>query len=108
MKVEWLFNCYRHKAVKKIIGFRIRRAATGSGRGKNMKKVCRLDGLDCASCAAKIENAVAKLDGVSTASVNFMTTKMVIEGEDARMDEIMAEAAAIVKKLEPDVVVRKA
>ena len=73
-----------------------------------MKKVCRLDGLDCASCAAKIENAVAKLDGVSTASVNFMTTKMVIEGEDARMDEIMAEAAAIVKKLEPDVVVRKA
>ena len=73
-----------------------------------MKKVCRLDGLDCATCAAKIENAVAKLDGVSAASVNFMTTKLVIEGEESRMDEIMEQATAIVKKLEPDVVVRKA
>ncbi len=73
-----------------------------------MKKVCRLDGLGCANCAAKIENAVAKLDDVSAASVNFMTTKMVIEGEEARMDEIMAQATAIVKKIEPDVVVRKA
>ena len=73
-----------------------------------MKKVCRLDGLDCATCAAKIENAVAKLDGVSAASVNFMTTKLVIEGEESRMDEIMEQATAIVKKIEPDVVVRKA
>lgn len=73
-----------------------------------MKKVCRLDGLDCASCAAKIETAVSKIEGVSAASVNFMTTKMVIEGEEARMDEILAKASAIVKKIEPDVVVRKA
>lgn len=72
-----------------------------------MKKVCRLDGLGCASCAAKIEKAVSKLDGVSAASVNFMTTKMVIEGEETRMDEIFEQAAAIVKKIEPDVVVRK-
>jgi len=77
-------------------------------KGEHMKKVCRLDGLGCATCAAKIENAVAKLPGVSSASVNFMTTKMVIEGEDARMDEIMDQATAIVKKVEPDVVVRKA
>ncbi len=73
-----------------------------------MKKVCRLDGLGCASCAAKIENAVAKISGVSAASVNFITTKMVIEGDDARMDEILTQATAIVKKVEPDVVVRKA
>ncbi len=72
-----------------------------------MKKVCRLDGLGCASCAAKIEKAISKLDGVSAASVNFMTTKMVIEGEETRMDEIFEQAAAIVKKIEPDVVVRK-
>jgi len=73
-----------------------------------MKKVCRLDGLGCASCAAKIETAVAKIDGVSAASVNFMTTKMVIEGEEACMDEILAKASAIVKKIEPDVIVRTA
>lgn len=73
-----------------------------------MKKTVRLEGLGCASCAAKIENAVAKLNGVSAASVNFITTKMVIEGEDARMDEILTQASAIVKKVEPDVVVRKA
>ncbi|MDP3447535.1 MAG: cation transporter [Eubacteriales bacterium] len=73
-----------------------------------MKKTVRLEGLGCASCAAKIENAVAKLNGVSAASVNFVTTKMVIEGEDARMDEILTQASAIVKKVEPDVVVRKA
>ena len=73
-----------------------------------MKKVCRLDGLGCATCAAKIESAVSKLEGVSSASVNFMTTKMVIEGEDARMEEIMEKATAIVKKVEPDVIVRKA
>ena len=73
-----------------------------------MKKVCRLDGLGCATCAAKIENAVAKLPGVSSASVNFMTTKMTIEGDDARMDEIMEQATAIAKKVEPDVVVKKA
>lgn len=72
-----------------------------------MKQVCRLDGLGCATCAAKIETAVSKLDGVSTASVNFMTTKMVIEGDEGRMDEIMAEATKIVKKIEPDVVVKK-
>ena len=73
-----------------------------------MKKVCRLDGLGCATCAAKIETAVQKLEGVSSASVNFMTTKLTIEGDEARMDEIMEQAAAIAKKVEPDVVVRKA
>lgn len=73
-----------------------------------MKKTVRLEGLGCASCAAKIESAVAKLGGVSAASVNFLTTKMVIEGDDARMEEILAQAAAIVQKVEPDVVVRKA
>jgi cation transport ATPase len=81
---------------------------TAAEEEENMKKVCRLDGLGCASCAAKIENAVAKISGVSAASVNFITTKMVIEGDDARMDEILTQATAIVKKVEPDVVVRKA
>ena len=73
-----------------------------------MKKTFKLEGLDCANCAAKIENAVKKLDGVTSASVNFMTTKMVIEGDDAKIDEIVKSAHNIVKKLEPDVVDKKA
>ncbi len=73
-----------------------------------MKKAFKLEGLDCANCAAKIEHAVNKLAGVSAASVNFLTTKMVIEGEEARFDEIVRSAHDIIRKLEPDVVVRKA
>ncbi|WP_312699246.1 cation transporter [Sedimentibacter sp.] len=73
-----------------------------------MKKTFKLVGLDCANCAAKIENAVQKISGVTSANVNFMTTKMVIEGDDSKMDDIIAEATAIVKKLEPDVEVKKA
>lgn len=73
-----------------------------------MKKAFRLEGLDCANCAAKIERSVKALDGVTSASVNFMTTKMVIEGDDAKFDEIVQSANNIVKKLEPDVIVKRA
>jgi len=73
-----------------------------------MKKTFKLEGLDCANCAAKIEKAVKALDGVTSASVNFMTTKMIIEGDDSKFDIIEKSANAIVKKLEPDVIVKKA
>ena len=73
-----------------------------------MKKAFKLEGLDCANCASKIENAVKKLAGVTAASVNFVTTKMVIEAEDARIDEVVKSAHDIVRKFEPDVVVKKA
>lgn len=73
-----------------------------------MKKTFRLEGLDCANCAAKMEAAINKLDGVKEATVNFMTTKMVIEGDDEKMPQIIAEAEKIVKKIEPDTVMKKA
>lgn len=73
-----------------------------------MKRAFKLDGLDCAHCASKIETQVAALTGVTSVTVNFMTTKMVIEGDDASFDSIVEQAQKIVKKLEPDVVVRKA
>jgi copper chaperone CopZ len=72
-----------------------------------MKKAFKLEGLDCANCAAKIEKAVKALDGVTSASVNFVTTKMVIEGDDTKIDEIVKAANDIVKRLEPDVIVKK-
>ena len=73
-----------------------------------MKKSFRLEGLECANCAAKIEAAINKLDGVKEASVNFMTTKLVIEGDDDKMPEIIEEAKKIVRKIEPDTVMKKA
>ena len=73
-----------------------------------MKKTFRLEGLGCANCAAKMERAINELDGVQNATVNFMTTKMVIEGEDEKMTVIVEAAEKIVKKIEPDVVIKKA
>ena len=68
-----------------------------------MKKTYLLDGLCCANCAAKLERGIAAIDGVTNASVSFLTTKLVVEGEDEKMDAIIEEAMKIVKKIEPDV-----
>lgn len=73
-----------------------------------MKKVFRLEGLGCANCAAKMEREINTLEGVSSATVNFMTTKLIIEGEDEKMPSILQAAEKIVKKIEPDVVLKKA
>ena len=67
-----------------------------------MKKTFKLEDLDCANCAAKMEAAVKKLDGVKDATVSFMTQKMTIEAEDERFDEIVKAAVKCVAKVEPD------
>lgn len=67
-----------------------------------MKKKFKLQDLDCANCAAKIEEAIKKLDGVNDASVNFMMQKMTIDAEDSRFDEIMKEVVTVCAKVEPD------
>lgn len=67
-----------------------------------MKNTFMLKGLDCANCAAKIENKVQKIKGVQNATVNFMTGKMIIECEEENKEDIIKEAKKIVKKIEPD------
>ena len=67
-----------------------------------MKKKFKLQDLDCANCAAKMEEAIKKIDGVNDASVSFMMQKMTIDADDARFDEIVKEAVAICAKVEPD------
>ena len=67
-----------------------------------MKKTFKLVDLDCANCAAKMEDAVKKIDGVTNASVSFMTQKMTIEADDGRFDEIVKLAVKACKKVEPD------
>lgn len=67
-----------------------------------MKKKFKLQDLDCANCAAKMEEAIKKIDGVNDANVSFMMQKMTIDADDARFDEIVKEAVAICAKVEPD------
>lgn len=67
-----------------------------------MKKRFVLEGLGCANCAAKMETAINKLDGVNEATVNFMTQKMVIDADDDKMAVIIEEADRIVRRIEPD------
>ncbi len=66
-----------------------------------MKKTYKLENLDCANCAAKIENAIKETEGVVNASVSFMTQKLTIETE-ADIDEIMAKIKKIIHAVEPD------
>ena len=67
----------------------------------------RLIDLDCANCAAKIEREVAKIKGVNKVTVNFMTTKMTIDADDERIEEIEKEAQKIVKKFESEVTMKR-
>ena len=67
-----------------------------------MRKSFKLDEIDCANCALKLEDAIKKVDGVDDAKVNFMTQKLTIEADDDVFDEVMREAVKVAKKVEPD------
>ena len=70
--------------------------------GTSMRKTFELEDLDCANCAAKMEEAIRKLPGVKRVSVNFMTQKMILAAEDAQFDEILKAAVKCIAKVEPD------
>lgn len=67
-----------------------------------MKKVFKLQDLDCANCAKKMEDAINKLDGVESAAVSFISQKLTITADDARFDDIMKQVVKECKKVEPD------
>jgi copper chaperone CopZ len=67
-----------------------------------MKKKFKLIDLDCANCAAKMEESIKKIEGIEDASVSFMTQKMTIVAEDEKFDDIMKKVVDVCKKVEPD------
>lgn len=67
-----------------------------------MKKKFKLVDLDCANCAAKMEEAIKNIDGVNDASVSFMTQKMMIDADDSQFDRVVEEAVQCIAKVEPD------
>ena len=68
-----------------------------------MKKKFKLEDLDCANCAAKMEESIKKIDGVNDAVVSFMTQKMEVEFEDGQDDKkVMTEVLKACREVEPD------
>ena len=70
-----------------------------------MKKTYNVE-VDCPNCAAKMEEAIKKIEGVADANVSFMTQKMTIDAEESRFDEIMKEVVAVCRKVEPDCIIQ--
>lgn len=79
----------------------VKTAGNPAERNAAMKKKFKIE-VDCANCAAKMEDAVKHLDGVNDVNINFMTQKMKLDADDARFDEIMDEVVKACKKVEPD------
>lgn len=66
-----------------------------------MKKKFKIE-VDCADCAAKMEDAIRRIDGVREVSINFITQKIMVDAEDEKFDEIMKQAVQCCQKVEPD------
>ena len=67
-----------------------------------MKKRFKLDEIDCANCARKLEDAIKNVDGVKSASVNFMTQKLTLEADDGEFDDVLNRVVKLAADVEPD------
>ena len=67
-----------------------------------MIKHYKLDEIDCANCARELQDALAKLPGVKSVSVNFLTQKLTLEADDASYDEVFERVLKTVAEREPD------
>ena len=70
-----------------------------------MKSKFKIKGLDCANCAAELERAIQKIDGIESANISFMTEKMEVEYNEAIKEEIIQKIKKVIKKEEPDVTI---
>ena len=67
-----------------------------------MRKSFKLDEIDCANCARELQDGLAKLDGVKSVSVNFMTQKLTLEADDAEFDDVLDRVVDFTADAEPD------
>jgi len=72
-----------------------------------MRYVYRLEGLCCPVCADKIEKSINKLDGVTSARIVFMTQRLTFETDEPDINNLEQKIEKIIKKIEPDVKLRK-
>lgn len=66
-----------------------------------MNKVYKIENIDCASCASKIEDAIKKIDGIKKAELNFFTQKLTIESEEINIEDIIKKVKKAIRKVEP-------
>ena len=69
-----------------------------------MKKKFKCE-VDCANCAAKLEDALRKVDGVQEVNVNFLTQKLTLTADDEDFDTVLTAVLAKAKKVEPDTII---
>ena len=67
-----------------------------------MKKIYRMQNLDCANCAAKMERSIQKIKGVSDAQVSFMAQRLTLEAEESLLPEILEQVKRCVAKVDPN------
>lgn len=72
-----------------------------------MKRTYKIKGIDCANCAAQLENAINKIEGVQSASISFMTERMVLEYDEQNEEEVMKKVKKAIKREEPDAVLEE-
>lgn len=65
-----------------------------------MDIICKLTGIDCPNCAAKLERKLQKIKGVDNAIINFFAEKLFLECADECADAVMSEVETSVKKFE--------
>ncbi len=67
-----------------------------------MKKTIKMADLDCANCAAKMEEAIKKIDGVNDAKLSFLTEKLKLDAVDEKFEDILDEIEVVIRKIEKD------
>lgn len=68
-----------------------------------MKYTFKLKGLDCANCAAQMEHAIQKIEGIENVSISFISQKMIIECKEEEKEEMIKKVKKVARKEEPDV-----
>jgi len=72
-----------------------------------MRKIFKVEGLDCANCAAQLEEAIKKVEGVDDATVNFITQKMIVESNCEDEEELFKKLKKATKRQEPDAKIKE-
>ena len=72
-----------------------------------MKKRFKIKGIDCANCAAHLEEKIKKVEGVENASISFFTETMIIECSEEYLEEVMKSIRKLVKKEEPEATIEE-